>query len=100
MPNEFNNINFNSIKVRLELPLSLHAYLQQHFNSIKVRLEQSAGKLEIAVVRRLFQFYKGTIRTPTLNGARKVLTDFNSIKVRLEHQLLSRHGNITIISIP
>ena len=55
-------IDFNSIKVRLELGSSLEAIRwQEHFNSIKVRLE------------RLFWV-----------ACRMLVEHFNSIKVRLE----------------
>ena len=57
------DINFNSIKVRLELNCSI---LQSHsvadFNSIKVRLELFKAKAR-KFIDLLFQFHKGTIRT-------------------------------------
>ena len=76
-------VNFNSIKVRLELnpnetfkigySFQFHKgtirtidrnYLcstSNHFNSIKVRLERNAFGVDDAIL--LFQFHKGTIRT-------------------------------------
>ena len=80
----YKNLNFNSIKVRLELAYStLHKYLYHNFNSIKVRLERKSGaitlhslynfnsikvrleRIQLAVIifYRAFQFHKGTIRT-------------------------------------
>ena len=54
---------FNSIKVRLELPNTYHKVLDiSDFNSIKVRLELPV--ITIFVPFALFQFHKGTIRTP------------------------------------
>ena len=53
--------NFNSIKVRLNLP-SRVTYLMSaaYFNSIKVRLNLRTKKAN--TVRRKFQFHKGTIK--------------------------------------
>ena len=55
--------NFNSIKVRLE-PRDVEgtAQLVDDFNSIKVRLERK--KLLNTLTLSIFQFHKGTIRTP------------------------------------
>ena len=55
-------LNFNSIKVRLELHIRLffQVYIRD-FNSIKVRLEQLCG--ESLAHGSLFQFHKGAIRT-------------------------------------
>ena len=76
-------MNFNSIKVRLELDL-LHqdGDLCDNFNSIKVRLE--LVHLTVLQLCLWFQFHKGTIRTQ-LNATKSFdFDDFNSIKVRLE----------------
>ena len=55
-------MNFNSIKVRLELRDSLFNLVRIcHFNSIKVRLER--GREENRTGGGKFQFHKGTIRT-------------------------------------
>ena len=54
---------FNSIKVRLELMISVSPLLTlRGFNSIKVRLERERNK-EKEINDYLFQFHKGTIRT-------------------------------------
>ena len=54
------------------------------FNSIKVRLELTDKRVQSP--RRLpFQFHKGTIRTYHSRQHRKQVLHFNSIKVRLEH---------------
>ena len=79
-------LNFNSIKVRLELLAEQQTVLAtEDFNSIKVRLERvipaacatftifqfhkgtiRTGKKDYqTAVRRIFQFHKGTIRTPS-----------------------------------
>ena len=68
------------------------------FNSIKVRLERSDKPYADILVP--FQFHKGTIRTPLPLLHHLTLPNFNSIKVRLEHD-----GNLTsypdsLISIP
>ena len=53
---------FNSIKVRLELSKrTVSARLVGYFNSIKVRLELRLQAKNI--IRILFQFHKGAIRT-------------------------------------
>ena len=58
----YKNLNFNSIKVRLELAYStLHKYLYHNFNSIKVRLEPTPHFFDVTFSE--FQFHKGTIRT-------------------------------------
>ena len=54
--------NFNSIKVQLELKLSFATVVKQYFNSIKVQLELLIAS--IVFFSDLFQFHKGTIRTP------------------------------------
>ena len=98
-------LNFNSIKVRLEL-LTIISFLLffVHFNSIKVRLERSLASspdsclwfqfhkgtirtaigLAISAIATLFQFHKGTIRTVRWHLTKDCLAYFNSIKVRLE----------------
>ena len=54
-----------------------------YFNSIKVRLElhQSVGSIKL----NKFQFHKGAIRTGFDSDIIAALANFNSIKVRLEH---------------
>ena len=100
------NVNFNSIKVRLE-PACLwngdidldefqfhKGTIRTHvaeqvskeilnFNSIKVRLEP-LNRVLIAIDIQQFQFHKGTIRTQQLHFRRQDRRNFNSIKVRLE----------------
>ena len=56
------NLNFNSIKVRLEL------------DNLCVNVQKLAE----------FQFHKGTIRTQSLLSTDNFNSHFNSIKVRLE----------------
>ena len=70
-----------------------------NFNSIKVRLELIALKSG-DISFPIFQFHKGTIRT--LSQIAKALheVDFNSIKVRLERCILSYLGFLNLISIP
>ena len=63
-----------------------------HFNSIKVRL-----KLDIEILVRpipIFQFHKGTIKTPREQWPGRKVGDFNSIKVRLKPSMrvTSRDG--------
>ena len=54
-------VNFNSIKVQLELLiLRSIAFGVGHFNSIKVQLER-AGSLIGGLFSSQFQFHKGTI---------------------------------------
>ena len=55
------------------------------FNSIKVRLELSFKRVNAAVCK--FQFHKGTIRTKQHKDSVAKMEDFNSIKVRLEHKM-------------
>ena len=56
-------IYFNSIKVQLELTLSLkHLMIDTNFNSIKVQLEPFSRK-RVKALDCKFQFHKGTIRT-------------------------------------
>ena len=98
-------LNFNSIKVQLEL-VSVDTTHVSHrfqfhkgtirthrcasvpgswvnFNSIKVQLELDISYL---MPHRFaeFQFHKGTIRTSIFIDAEKNRLDFNSIKVQLE----------------
>ena len=56
-------LNFNSIKVQLERRCRFSKLsLGHHFNSIKVQLERNA--ISSRTIPALFQFHKGTIRTP------------------------------------
>ena len=54
-----------------------------NFNSIKVRLKL-ACLLGCLACFLLFQFHKGTIKTSYIAGDIRLLSDFNSIKVRLK----------------
>ena len=77
------SLNFNSIKVRLELIDAVDtAHQNTNFNSIKVRLELAA--LIHSTQLAQFQFHKGTIRTFWSSDRGGAERDFNSIKVRLE----------------
>ena len=99
------NCYFNSIKVRLERPFSLHstsfALFQFHKGTIRTnqeRLNTSLGRefqfhkgtirtpraFDEACCEVLFQFHKGTIRTICQCENCSPLKYFNSIKVRLE----------------
>ena len=80
------SLNFNSIKVRLELFLYL-LFMNRfnNFNSIKVRLEPLQKYKEIQNSK--FQFHKGTIRTVVRFLRQLLLINFNSIKVRLERKI-------------
>ena len=98
-------VNFNSIKVRLELSGSVPSTTMSnsfqfhkgairtvlevlydvaflYFNSIKVRLEPTGNTDEVD--KLTFQFHKGAIRTDILYRLHSPLCYFNSIKVRLE----------------
>ena len=55
-----------------------------YFNSIKVRLELDLSMRKLFTAK-VFQFHKGTIRTHLRNQAIAWICNFNSIKVRLEH---------------
>ena len=68
------------------------------FNSIKVRLE--LDMLIFSFPFRGFQFHKGTIRTAIPLGVAVGVVDFNSIKVRLERPVLVRVHPLDTISIP
>ena len=59
-------MNFNSIKVRLELVIfAASTCKNMNFNSIKVRLEHNRLKNDIYDLS-VFQFHKGAIRTEDL----------------------------------
>ena len=66
-----------------------------NFNSIKVRLELLMGDNTTAAL--IFQFHKGTIRTQ-LSRLRNLLqrSNFNSIKVRLEPAPTSNSSAATL----
>ena len=57
--------------------------LNINFNSIKVRLEQV--EQQVSNFDSEFQFHKGTIRTELTNKIRIDRKNFNTIKVLLEH---------------
>ena len=87
----YNNGNFNSIKVRLELVLLNNVVsIGFNFNSIKVRLEHFF--VDTAYTKNTFQFHKGTIRTNSAKIECGRVFHFNSIKVRLEHNSYSAGG--------
>ena len=75
--------DFNSIKVRLK-PNLLHIVLlvMNNFNSIKVRLKLTFDTREHGII--IFQFHKGTIKTPCVGYLIDHPDNFNSIKVRLK----------------
>ena len=76
-------LNFNSIKVQLELMKNLLVTsLWRNFNSIKVQLEH--GRKRKGYAYFIFQFHKGTIRTEVQSHQRRSRSYFNSIKVQLE----------------
>ena len=91
--------NFNSIKVRLKLdyPAEL-VVLALHFNSIKVRLKLAAKS--ILAHRLAFQFHKGTIKTCCCCYVEFSSFNFNSIKVRLKHAAAAMSSSQASISIP
>ena len=70
-----------------------------NFNSIKVRLELLQVLMLLQMVC-LFQFHKGAIRTSLQSNQRWAMTYFNSIKVRLEHPGAPRRYHHAPISIP
>ena len=64
-----------------------------NFNSIKVRLELDGS--ENITIENEFQFHKGTIRTSAIDYHNQKALNFNSIKVRLEHnQEVERLANL------
>ena len=69
------------------------------FNSIKVRLELIILHQTETVLA--FQFHKGAIRTGEIRVVNDILVHFNSIKVRLEQrQNEQQNQNGQSISIP
>ncbi len=70
-----------------------------NFNSIKVRLELQALALEYPKLLT-FQFHKGAIRTMQRYVTTLLESNFNSIKVRLERKNESKQGREDQISIP
>ena len=113
--------NFNSIKVRLELENCSNCYRKCEFQFHKGTIRTSIWHY-VFVISPLFQFHKGTIRTSEAHLSRnafdvfqfhkgtirtincivclQVLLNFNSIKVRLEHQPLWNTAGGAVISIP
>ena len=78
------DVDFNSIKVRLEHSIARSSLpSSSDFNSIKVRLELSVQIISLRITY-LFQFHKGAIRTDMTAAPAEGLEHFNSIKVRLE----------------
>ena len=69
-----------------------------NFNSIKVQLELSVQFGESEVLG--FQFHKGTIRTDVSTAEKVYDANFNSIKVQLEQSLPILKKVLRIISIP
>ena len=69
-----------------------------NFNSIKVRLEHPKD-VELKEID-IFQFHKGAIRTVRGYINSFIVSDFNSIKVRLEQNYQENKVGATNISIP
>ena len=69
-----------------------------NFNSIKVRLERTVTS--VALTLPTFQFHKGAIRTRISDMVKENPAYFNSIKVRLEPSIRKRWSHFTLISIP
>ena len=96
---ELDGVNFNSIKVRLEHGvMEVIDFKYGNFNSIKVRLELYRQVRRCS--SRQFQFHKGAIRTYCIVVLVDIIIYFNSIKVRLERLLRPRHFKYSLISIP
>ena len=91
--------NFNSIKVRLELDFQKKAYVltkfQFHKGTIRTKFNSTGKPTEFQ-----FQFHKGTIRTTLNNKLLAACANFNSIKVRLEHERFNIRTKTKHISIP
>ena len=87
------SLNFNSIKVRLNLtlirPCGSVVWFQFHKGTIKPDMSRDCN-----TTFSLFQFHKGTIKPVVPSFARVSLNNFNSIKVRLN--LLVRRVEILI----
>ena len=80
------NINFNSIKVRLEqTTLQDDEHNLNDFNSIKVRLERIFSS-SLFLIHLSFQFHKGAIRTES-----------HGFESRMEHQFQFHKGAIRTI---
>ena len=82
-------IDFNSIKVQLE-PVTkryVESHLRFQFHKGTIRTVRLIDRF---FVPRLFQFHKGTIRTSAPIFYVRCGSNFNSIKVQLEH-LTHRH---------
>ena len=65
-----------------------------NFNSIKVRLELPGGSVDTSS-GQVFQFHKGTIRTTIKVDRIKLEGHFNSIKVRLEPLMVTPEGKLS-----
>ena len=91
-------VYFNSIKVRLEQTKENCSIIRSLFQFHKgaIRTRKGETRTPISVV---FQFHKGAIRTDIVVSKRSGIENFNSIKVRLEplHSvmliILPRHFN-------
>ena len=93
-------INFNSIKVRLELnALRCFKDTLSNFNSIKVRLEP-AGINPYLAMQNEFQFHKGAIRTWSSFHPFSSLTEFQFHKGAIRTMSGRSHRLMADISIP
>ena len=62
-------------------------------------IKTGGGKFDFAV-REQFQFHEGPIKTTFLNAASLAQNGFNSMKVRLKHNLRNDRFNQDAVSIP
>ena len=76
---------FNSIKVRLEHAEAKQGDNQPNLFQFHKGTIRTMVSMWWCVALTLFQFHKGTIRTLLTNLMLMALLNFNSIKVRLEH---------------
>ena len=94
--NKYNSLivrDFNSIKVRLELCCRLGSFFALWFQFHKGAI-RTEDRLSRRGFQSEFQFHKGAIRTALSLLTHNALSDFNSIKVRLERPLFGLIGII------
>ena len=81
-------MNFNSIKVRLELSYTVASGATAQIFQFHKGTIRTAGLYAVQSAVPTFQFHKGTIRTHILPSYTELDANFNSIKVRLELSFL------------
>ena len=91
--------DFNSIMVQLRLAVTKNkTFVHPNFNSIKVQLRQE--RHNIHATSGIFQFHKGTIKTPAVHSLTRCMSPFQFHKGTIKTRVECEGVFLLLISIP